>query len=553
MVSKRIASLISILMLVFLIGFASAAVFEMNKISAPTSVLNDAGSFPVVFNITYTGSLASITVDLSNSSLTTGTGSISFSQGPTNITLNQNETKTITATVHFDDGQTGNIAGTINATPSSGTAVSFSFSTALEESQSNDITDFCTYDNSGINDNVGDLRVKINDITVTGFGDNRKWFPFDEIELEVTVENKGDDDISDISLEWGLYDKNTEEWVIDIDEADSFDVDSDDDQVTTIKFKIDNKMDEDLNDLDDGENYVLYVRATGDVDNDNNDITCESDSEDINIVIEKNFAIVKNIEIPETVSCGSDLQISADVWNIGSKDQDSVSVKVYNKELNLSQIVDIGDINSFDSENLDLTLQIPKNAKEKSYALVFEVYDEDDDIFTASDDDQEARFTIALKIQGSCSSSSSSEASAIISANLESGGEAGKPLIIKAIITNTGTSSATLLLNAAGYNEWADSADLDKDTITLAPGTSQEVLFTFDVKTGVSGDKLFNIEAVSGDKLVVSQPVSVSITSSKFSFANTFGDKWYLWLIGLLNVILILIIIVVAVRVARRK
>ena len=77
---------------------------------------------------------------------------------------------------------------------------------------------------------------------------------------------------------------------------------------------------------------------------------------------------------------------------------------------------------------------------------------------------------------------------------------------------------------------------------------------TFDVKKDVSGEKTFNIEILSENELVLSQPVSVIIEKSGFSFTGGVisGDNWYLWGIGAINFILIIVIIFVAIRVARK-
>ncbi|MFH1326743.1 MAG: putative S-layer protein [archaeon] len=416
--------------------------------------------------------------------------------------------------------------------------------------------DFCVWDD-GIEGNPGDLRVKIDTTLTQGYGDDTEWFPFDEVEVEVTVDNKGDDDVDNIEVEWGLYDHDLEEWVIDVDNEKDFDVKDGDDEVITFTFTIDDKMDVDLEDLDDGKHYSLYVRTTGEVDNDNNDDTCEWDSEDIEIIIERDFVVVSNLEFQETVSCGTELRLVGDVWNIGDRDQDEVSVKVFNKELSFSEIVEIGDINSFESENLDMIIKIPSNAKEKSYIFSLEVYDEDNDIYE-NDYDDESSTSILVRVEGSCSDSPTDDGgdttgvSAIVSAVLESGGKAGQNLVIKATITNTGDQMTTFLLNAAGYAGWADSADLERDSVILGPGDSEDILITFQVMSDAKGDQLFNLEVVSEKELVAVQPVSVSIETSSFDISSSLGENWYLWLIGLLNVILVVIIIVVAIRVARK-
>ena len=63
-------------------------------------------------------------------------------------------------------------------------------------------------------------------------------------------------------------------------------------------------------------------------------------------------------------------------------------------------------------------------------------------------------------------------------------------------------------------------------------------------------------EVVSGNHLVVQQPVSVSIEAKKFmgffTGAVTGGDAYLLWGLGLLNVILIVAIIIVVIRILRK-
>ena len=64
---------------------------------------------------------------------------------------------------------------------------------------------------------------------------------------------------------------------------------------------------------------------------------------------------------------------------------------------------------------------------------------------------------------------------------------------------------------------------------------------------------MFNIEVVSQNQLLATQPVSVSITGAKTGLSGIFGDSWYLWVLGLVNLVLVILIIVIAVRVVRSK
>jgi hypothetical protein len=410
--------------------------------------------------------------------------------------------------------------------------------------------DFCEYDD-GTGSNPGDLRINIKDVTVSkGFGDDEEWFLFDEIEVEIEVENKGDDDVDDISIEWGLYNVDSDEWAIDMDEKDEFNLKDGDEEKLILTCTIDdNDLDLDLNELED--NYVLFVRATGEVDD--SDIypkTCDSDSQEIEIIIESDFVVLYDFEFQELVSCGTDVQITADVWNIGDRNQDDVYVRVYNKDLEINEKIEIGDIDALEDEKFVFEFQVPEDAEEKWYTFKFTVYDEDDDIYE-NDNEDKAEFSRSFKVEGGCVV----EPQVMVTASLESGGKAGQELVIKATIINTGSKLTTYELNAIDYFDWATLISVEPSTIILSAGQSKDVLIIFNVDKDVSGDELFNIEVLLEDEVIATQPVSVTIEKSGFSFITGGAiseNNWYLWGIGALNIVLIIIIILVALRVARK-
>lgn len=416
--------------------------------------------------------------------------------------------------------------------------------------------DYCEFDNLGSN-----LRLDIDNIDVKGFSDDdEEWYPLDEIEIDVNVDNNGNDKIKNIEIEWILATASGDN-IFDGDEKD-FDLKDGKDDTVTISFQLD------PDDVDDNtENYRLYVRATGeDEEFDGND-TCESDFQDIKIVLTDDFVVLDDISFSESVRPGQELQITADVWNIGTDDQDEVMVRVFIPEFDISEKVEVGDINSLDSEPLDLTITIPNNAEEGLHTIRFEVYDEDNDIYE-SEDDEESKFSEVVRVEGSSTGGSSSGsgsgssgsgnsgARAVVSASLDSGGKAGEELVVRVSVKNPGSGLTAYSLGAAGYGSWASSADLSQTSLLLNEGQSQDVLVTFEVDSDASGDKTFEFEVLADNRLVVSQPVSVSIEGGRAGITGGVvginSDNWYLWGIGLLNIILVIIIIIVAVRVARR-
>lgn len=391
----------------------------------------------------------------------------------------------------------------------------------------------------------GNLDISIEDIYVEkGYGKDNEWFPLDEVVVEVEVENNGNEKITSIVVSWGLYNKETQKWIIK-DKESSFNLKDGDDEVINLAFTLD-----DVKDFKNNGDYVFYVWATGkDTDLDEN--TCVLDSESVEIIIESDFVIIGDLETLQTASCGSELFISGEVWNIGDDDQDDVRVLISNTELGLSKLIEIGDIDAFDSEPLEYTFQLPKNLEEKTYTIKLTVYDEDNDVYQNDYDDDKSVKDIFLKVEGGCSA-----AEASVNAVLESGGQAGKLLVVKATIKNTGNSAASYVLNVGDYGSWATSVSLDKPSLTLDAGESEDVLITLDVNKDAVGDKLFSLDVLSEDELVVSQPVQIEITKRKSFLGITgdviSGDNKYLWGIGLINVILIVLIIIIAIRIARK-
>ena len=94
---------------------------------------------------------------------------------------------------------------------------------------------------------------------------------------------------------------------------------------------------------------------------------------------------------------------------------------------------------------------------------------------------------------------------------------------------------------------------------SLNAGLSQDVIFRFKVNKDVEGDQTFVVNVKSGTLPSATKTVNVPIekASGGFKFPGLTGgaiinsDNWYLWGIGILNVILVIIIIIVAIRVAR--
>lgn len=520
-------------------------------------------SFAVLFLLVLTGFASALSLSNSPNSLDfqsgeshqitiTSDGNANFSfSSPEYFTVknltSQKNMNSVQYNITFDENvfADGSETLTITAVNSTNSSDTDSVSITLNY----DGVSFCSVEDNG------NLDIEVSDVSVVeGFGDDDDyWYPLDEVEIEVTLENKGDEDINNIQLEWAIYTDDGEK-VVDGDE-DDLDLKDGDEEDLIISLKLEA---EDFEDFIGTDNYIFYVKATGD-DEDTDDETCVSDSFDIEIKTGESFVIVDNIELnSESVLCGDEITLTADVWNIGDDDldDDEVYVLIYNKDLGINKLIEFEDgINSMDSEEISFTFTVPENVAEKIYQISFTAYEEDstsDKYIFENEEEDQAEFFYDLTIaKGSCSITPN----ILVDAELQSDARSGKDLIVKATITNSGSAKKTFFLLASNYEDFASSAVLDKNSVTIEAGESAEVLVTLKILNDADGENGFDLEIVDGSK-TFSQPVSVVIEkSSSFNLSGfaISGNNAYLYGIVALNVVLIAGIVFVALRLAKKK
>ncbi len=422
------------------------------------------------------------------------------------------------------------------------------------------------------------LKLKV-DINNRGEGKDEEWIPLDLIEIEVELENNkeedGDGDLNDVIFELGLFKEGSSSNIIDEmmwiskddEEFEVGDIDDDgEDKKHLFEFRVDPR------EVDDSD-YLLKVKAYPDGDEsetciDSSDdladdsfgssseffadiqITKENDNDKMVVIDEKSYPLVTD------AFCSEQVSLSVDVYNVGDKDfDDQIKVVLFNSELGIDEeVIANGNFDEGDKTDMTFLFKVPADAQARTYTLEMETfydYDKDDDTY---DEISEDTFESLLKVEGNCVST----AQATVSATLESGGNAGEELVVRSTITNTGDETASYSINAAAFSGWASSANVNPRTFTLNSGESREVTVTLNVKSDASEEGVFNLEVLSEDELVLIQSVSVPISGQTGYLTGGVIDgifdsnKSYLWLLGLLNVILVVVIIIVAVRVLRR-
>ncbi len=392
------------------------------------------------------------------------------------------------------------------------------------------------------------LAATIDDVSIeTGYGNSDEWYPLDTVKVRVNVENSGNNKIKTIKVNWGLYDVDTGKFVIQGSES-TFDLKDGDNQNVNFKFKLDN-----VKKLNDNK-YKFYTWTTAkdqEFSTNNSGNTCAVDSQDVTPQIDSDFIVLDNIQTPETVQCSQDVLISADIWNIGSSDETDVYVLANNKILGLNdQRVNVGDVNSLEKTLLSFTAKIPAGLDEKTYSVQLTVYDRHDRIFENNKNDKPT-FNAILNVKGGCFT----VGKAAVTAGLQSDAVEGKSLVIKSVVTNSGTKSAQFIVSPEGYSAWASSATVDVPTFSLDAGQSKEVTITLQAKQGSMGQQTLDIKVLSGNQVVMTQPVSVLVSRAGFISALTggaIGGTSSLWIVGALNVILVFAIIIIAIRFFRK-
>ena len=468
------------------------------------------------------------------SSISTGSvGTTSATSTVSSLQLGVGATETITLRIYGFNAATDADTFTIDNLVISGDVVPTEVIQCITDGDAND-----------------QLTVDALDLSVeSGYGEDEEWYILDTVNIESNIEYNGDSDfeMQNIEPKWGLFDRDSGDWIIDDEESD-FDLEGGDDLDIAIQLK----LDEDADKLATGD-VVAYIIATGEDEEFADVATCEYKEQAVTMKSE-NSLILDSLTYPTTaVQCTEEVLVTGDIWNIGDEKLQDTYILVNNKDLGLVNLkVEVGDVKDFDGANLDFTFKVPTGIEEKSYNVEFALYDEDDDVFEVNDD--ESKFIVSLSVAGNCGASSSSAAT--VSASLASGGQAGSNMVVKATIKNSGTKSANYTLNAAGYSVWASTATIDSPVFTLDAGQSKDVMITLAVKKEVSGEQVFNLEVLSGNELAVTQPVSVLVERAPGLLSSitggAIGSNGTLWVIGFINVILVLAIIMVAVRFMRK-
>jgi len=405
-------------------------------------------------------------------------------------------------------------------------------------------SDYCT------EGNTGELDIDRIDFTNNGaWGDDDEWYLLEEIEVEVRVKNTGNEDIDDVIVEWGLYNKDTKDFIIE-EEEDNIDIDEGEREIWTFTLTLDpDDFDEDDNEDD----FVFYVKAySDDLDEENE---CTSQTEDIKILRDKHFVVIDNVVMTDLVPCDEFLEGSFDLWNIGNNDEEDVFVVVTSPQLGIDKKIEIGDVDILENKKVSFDMRIPADAEERTYELEIVVYDEDDDIFDNENDDESRFITQTFRVEGNCVGAEPEPSPVKITAELDPEtpkAVAGKQVIVRATLENTGETAEAYTVSVFGNSAWSNLDSVDPTVLTLNPGESRVVDIALTVDTDATGENALTIKASYGDSSTEKQVTLQVGAEDEEPELDEVGEhlrkNWFIYVIIIVNIILIIAIIAVIRR-----
>jgi len=185
--------------------------------------------------------------------------------------------------------------------------------------------------------------------------------PGDEVEIRIRVENEFSDndaediDIEDITVGFDIDDEDLNE---DDDETISS-LQADTDQQESFSFTLDEDQEQGT--------YDIVIRVEGEDEN----FARHGDTITIELVIEKKRRDVEIREAdfrPEKLACGKfSTTLHTRVVNLGTKLEERVAVEYSNDELGISEKTDLFRLAEGQDRTLDLTVNIPEDAKPGDY------------------------------------------------------------------------------------------------------------------------------------------------------------------------------------------
>jgi hypothetical protein len=346
----------------------------------------------------------------------------------------------------------------------------------------------------------GSLTVKslsIDDKT----GADDETMPGDVLGIEFDLSNKITKDMSNINVEAWLQDSTGDRLGDKFELDEEYDVDSKDSQ--NIKFEM-QVSPEALS-----KTYDLVIWAEGEDEDGNTKSVLATD--EVQVKRDSHDVFIEAVAVtPTPVTCGSGVEFTIHVWNIGKTDEDDVHVTVKNSDLKISSDSGKYALDSEDDANMVANAVILDTSKAGTYPIEFTV------LF---DGDKYSEKLTAL-LQVTCGGVVSVEpvgetvipegTGTLALSQTSVTADIGDKIKFTAILSNTESTNVNYKLTVLGAADWADT-NIEPADVTLAPGTSIPVYIYLTPNAGTYGKQEATLSITSGTAIVATKTMTVNL------------------------------------------
>jgi len=408
---------------------------------------------------------------------------------------------------------------------------------------------FCSNGEQGINFEITDFEANNK-----GNGEDDEWNYFDEVEFEVTVENRDDEKLRDVTVEIIIFDENgldvTDEFVDD-NEVDLGNIGDDEEEMAVLK--VDSVKPKDL---DEGK-YRAYFKAYSEDEEEDNKCTQDIDYDNLdyfefeinNEDLEGDLLIDETEEV--LASCGEDgVSVTFDVWNLGAK-QDPVLVNLYNSALGVDEYVIVDSLREGKSESVNFIFDMPAYLARPTYNLeVFLHYNyeeddgekEDEDAYDDNSNDDGDDFNIIVKVL-ECKAPEPT-----VNVETTEDAKSGKEFTFEVAVKNNAADAQNIIVTVDGVDSWAEDMTVTPGVLALQGGA--EGVVTVTLKPTETGSQTFTVKTLIGVE-EYSQTVNVEV-ESRFAVGQYFSTEYWEYWVAIALVVLILIVLISIIAVMRK-
>ncbi|QQG39029.1 MAG: putative S-layer protein [Candidatus Woesearchaeota archaeon] len=411
--------------------------------------------------------------------------------------LNANGTNATSVSFYTND-LNGTLIGTDNLPDASG-VYSVSWDTTTVVNGFYNVTAIATDGVSNVSDSalnvvvnnpVGgggdDLDCDVGDLDIIDSDFDDEVAPGETLNVEVEVENDGDD--LNVVVELVIF-NNDEDDEEASKESEEFDLDEDESEVIEISIKVPDNLDE-------NDDFDLVIRAFEDGDEDEQ---CTSQREDLDVEREEEDVRIERLDLSSTnVRPGGSLSVNIEIENFGSDDQEDMELTISNSELRINERATFDVDESTDPDN-DFSRQfvfvIPNDARSGSYTL--EARLEYDDGGVA---DSETR-TLSVTNGVSNVASDALVSVSVVESNVE------EVFSLPVLVTNNEKEAKSFVVSLSSSALEGSASKM----INLAAGKSGTVYLEGSVKEGVIGLQNGVLTVESDGNVVKRQTVSFNV------------------------------------------